>query len=143
MALSFNPARFIIGFRDWFILDDFRSHRWSSPEEMATSALRRVPGFESVVEKFKLLNAALVRINPDEIDQFTARVRRLDEVEYCENDFHLEACAYTDLLHESHLQGVPQDRALSAHRSSIQRRKRRPHVEIGERGEQAWLLTHS
>ena len=98
MSHSFNPARFIVGFRDWFNLDSYRSHKWSSPEEMATSALRRAPGFEYVVEKFQLLNAVLVQINPGEIDQFTARVRRSDEVEYCENDFHLEICAIEEAI---------------------------------------------
>ena len=117
MTQDFNPSRYLVGFRDWYLLDDHHRHGFPSAEQMAQAALKKAPGFVAVIERFDQMNAVLARVEPAFTDAFLTRVRRLDEVEYCEHDYVLEKCSFASSLHALHRKGVSQDEGLAPHLS--------------------------
>ena len=117
MSGSYNASRFIVGFRDWYTLDDYRNHNFSSPEEMARAALSKVIGFVSVIKRFDFLNAVLASVDPAQSDQFAFRVTALDEVEYKDHDYYFGICSFTNSLNLAHRKGVTQNEGLAPHRS--------------------------
>jgi hypothetical protein len=111
----YNPSQVIVGFRDWYLLDNYGNHNFKSPEAMAESALSRAPGFILILHRFIDLNAVLVKVDPGLTDQFKQRAAFLDEVEYCEYDYFLEICAFTDSFNTAHQKGITQTDAFAPH----------------------------
>lgn len=117
MNVSYNHSQIIVGFRSWYSLDDFKRRNFMSREDMARAALSKASGFISILHAFGFLNAVLVRVEPSQADQFLRHAGVLDEVEYCDRDYHVETCSFTTSLNPAHQKGITQDDAFTPHRA--------------------------
>lgn len=92
--MKYSQSSLIVGFKDRLFNVNKRD---------AAAFLNPFPGFKEVSYTFRDLNAVLVKLIPNKLEDFINESKKHDEIYYCEMNYGLKPCSYLDRVHPSYM----------------------------------------
>jgi subtilisin family serine protease len=87
--MNYNDSTLIVGLHT------------GAPKQIAINAISLLHGFIAILYQYKYVYALLLKVDPNELENFITDVVKLEYVDYCERNFISEPAAFEDIIEPS------------------------------------------